>query len=459
MAGPRTTRDEETLNVPERVPDTLSLRIVLGDRVVTHELPVEGEVTLGRGHAATVFVDHASVSRLHARLRIGAGGGAGPTPLSLEDLDSANHTRVAGRTLAPQTPTPVRAGDAIELGDVVVVIQRGHVARPVARRVEATTLGRSAAMREVERVVERIAPGSISVLIAGETGVGKEVIADAIHRQSRRVDRPFVRLNCAAVAEQLLESEWFGYERGAFTGAAQAKPGLLETADGGTVLLDEVAELPMALQAKLLRVVEERSVMRVGGVRPRRIDVRFLAATHRDLEAEITKGTFRQDLYFRLNGVTLHVPPLRERREEIRSLASVFMAEAAAEAQRPRAPSLDPEALAWLEGYAWPGNVRELRNVVERAVLLASDDTISIRELPDRLRPVAPTSAPVVEASRTPGKGSLRDAIADVEKQRVLDALAEAGGNQKRAAELLGIARGTLSARLEAYGIARPRKS
>lgn len=456
MADARTTRDDETLNVPERAPDTLSLRIVLGDRVVTHELPAEGEVTLGRGHAATVFVDHASVSRLHARIRIGSGGAAG---LWLEDLDSANRTRLAGRTLPPQTPTPVRAGDAIELGDVVVVIQRGHAARPAPRRAEGPTLARGAAMREVESVVARIAPGSISVLIVGETGVGKEVIADAIHHQSRRAARPFVRLNCAAVAEQLLESEWFGYERGAFTGAVQSKPGLLETADGGTVLLDEVGELPMALQAKLLRVVEERAVMRVGGVRPRRIDVRFLSATHRDLEAEITRGTFRQDLYFRLNGVTLHVPPLRERREEIRALASVFITEAAAEAQRGQAPSLHPDALAWLEAYAWPGNVRELRNVVERAVLLATDDTISTRELPERLEPAAAAPVPVADVARAPARGgSLRDAIADVEKQRVLDALAEAGGNQKRAAELLGIARGTLSARLEAYGIARPRK-
>ncbi len=454
MPGPRTTRDEETLNAPERAPDTLSLRIVLGDRVVTEELPPEGEVTLGRGHAATVFVDHASVSRLHARLRIAASG----KEILLEDLDSANRTRVSGRTLAPQTPTPVRAGDAIELGDVVVVIQRGHVARPAVRRSEAMTLGVSAAMREVERVVERIAPGSISVLVVGETGVGKEVLADAIHRQSRRAAKPFVRLNCAAVAEHLLESEWFGYERGAFTGAVQPKPGLLETADGGTVLLDEIGELPMALQAKLLRVVEERAVMRVGAVRARRIDVRFLAATHRDLEEEIAKGAFRQDLYFRLNGVTLLVPPLRERREEIGPLANVFIADAAAEGQRGVAPVLEPEALAWLEAYAWPGNVRELRNVVERAVLLTPGDTISTRDLPERLKPAAPAPSSGARSSPPSNRGSLRDAVADVERQRVLDALAEAGGNQKKAAELLGIARGTLSARLEAFGIARPRK-
>lgn len=454
MPGPRTTRDEETLNAPERAPDTLSLRIVLGDRVVTEGLPAEGEVTLGRGHAATVFVDHASVSRLHARLRIAASG----KELLLEDLDSANRTRVSGRTLAPQTPTPVRAGDAIELGDVVVVIQRGHVPRPAVRRSEAMTLGVSPAMREVERVVERIAPGSISVLVVGETGVGKEVLADAIHRQSRRAAKPFVRLNCAAVAEHLLESEWFGYERGAFTGAVQPKPGLLETADGGTVLLDEIGELPMALQAKLLRVVEERAVMRVGAVRARRIDVRFLAATHRDLEEEIAKGTFRQDSYFRLNGVTLLVPPLRERREEIGPLANVFIADAAAEGQRGVAPVLEPEALTWLEAYAWPGNVRELRNVVERAVLLTPGDTISTRDLPERLKPAVPAPSPGARSSPPSNKGSLRDAVADVERQRVLDALAEAGGNQKKAAELLGIARGTLSARLEAFGIARPRK-
>jgi len=449
MPGHRTTHDEETVNASGRSSEgPLSLRVVLGDRAFSHELPQEGEAVLGRGQEASVLVDHPSVSRLHARLRLGP-------PLSLEDLGSANGTRISGQPLAPNTEVPLRVGDAVELGDVVIVIQRGHFQRPSPRAAEAPSLGQSPPMLELEHLIGRIAPGTISVIIVGETGSGKEVVADAIHRKSRRATKPFVRLNCAAVAEHLLESEWFGHERGAFTGAITAKPGLLETADGGTVLLDEVGELPLNLQAKLLRVLEERAMLRVGGVRPRRIDVRFLAATNRDIEAEVENGNFRRDLYFRLNGASILVPPLRERREEIASLARTFIQEASEAAGRASTPRLEPQALAWLEAYAWPGNVRELRNMMERAVLLASGDSITSSELP--IKPASPASEPPVSEKAAPR--SLRDAVADVERQRVLDALAEAGGNQKRAAELLGISRGTLLSRLEAFGIRRPRKS
>jgi two-component system, NtrC family, response regulator AtoC len=440
------SHDQETVNASDRSAEgLLSLRVVLGDRAFSHELPREGEALLGRGLEASVLVDHPSVSRVHARVCVK------PGLLTLEDLASANGTRVSGRAVPPNTAVPVQVGDAIELGDAVVVIQHGHVERATRPQKEALRLGQSAGMQEVERLVERIAPGTISVMIVGETGSGKEVVADAIHRRSKRATKPFVRLNCAAVAEQLLESEWFGHERGAFTGALQAKPGLLETADGGTVLLDEVGELPLNLQAKLLRVLEERSVLRVGGVKPRRIDVRFLAATNRDIEAEVARGTFRQDLYFRLNGVTLRLPPLRQRREEIAPLARLFIAEQS-DLARGKAPALDPEALAWLDAYPWPGNVRELKNMMERAVLLATTDVITLKELPTRSR--RPASDPPPPPTR-----SLKDAVAEVEKQRVLDALAEAGGNQKRAAELLGVSRGTLLSRLDAFGIPRPRKT
>jgi two-component system, NtrC family, response regulator AtoC len=437
--------DQETVNASDRSAEgTLSLRVVLGDRAFSHELPREGEALLGRGLEASVLIDHPSVSRVHARVCVK------PGLLTLEDLASANGTRVSGRAVPPNTAIPVQVGDAIELGDAVVVIQHGHVQR-TARPKEVLRLGQSPPMQEVERLVERIAPGTISVLIVGETGSGKEVVADAIHRRSKRATKPFVRLNCAAVAEQLLESEWFGHERGAFTGALQAKPGLLETADGGTVLLDEVGELPLNLQAKLLRVLEERSMLRVGGVKPRRIDVRFLAATNRDIEAEVARGSFRQDLYFRLNGVTLRLPPLRERREEIAALARLFIAEQS-DLGRGKAPALAPEALSWLEAHPFPGNVRELKNMMERAVLLTTSDTITLKELPTRSTRAASEPPP-------PPSRALKDAVAEVEKQRVLDALAEAGGNQKRAAELLGVSRGTLLSRLDAFGIPRPRKS
>jgi transcriptional regulator with PAS, ATPase and Fis domain len=328
-------------------------------------------------------------------------------------------------------------------------------------------------MREVARLIDRVAPGTISVLVIGETGVGKEIVAEAIHRGSPRSGKPLVRLNCAAVAASLLESEWFGYERGAFSGATSPKPGLLETADGGTVLLDEISELPLDLQAKLLRVVEDRAVLRVGAVRPRRIDVRFVAATNRDLEAETARGAFRRDLYFRLNGVTIGVPPLRERRDEIVPLARAFAAERRRASGRAAPPAIDAEAEQWLLAYAWPGNVRELRNVIERAVLLVEPGrAITTAELPKALRPGAGAeseaegSGELEESGREYGRGSgappraesLKETVAAVEKERVLRALAEAGGNQKRAAEILGISRGTLLARLEAFGIVRPRK-
>jgi DNA-binding NtrC family response regulator len=221
-----------------------------------------------------------------------------------------------------------------------------------------------------ERLVQRVAEGSISVLIIGETGVGKEVLAGRIHELSPRRERPFVRINCAALSETLLESELFGHERGAFTGADRAKPGLLATADGGSVLLDEIGELPAATQVKLLRVLEQREILPVGGLKPVPIDVRFLAATNRDLEQEVRRGSFRQDLYFRMAGITLRVPPLRHRADEIPKLAAAFLGRACQEMKR--APSvLSAEALRLLCGYSWPGNIRELRNVIERAVLRA----------------------------------------------------------------------------------------
>ena len=237
-------------------------------------------------------------------------------------------------------------------------------------------------MQKLYKLVKRIAASQISVLLLGETGVGKEVMAETIHKESPRAQKPLLRLNCAALSEQLLESELFGHERGAFTGAVQAKPGLLETAHGGTVFLDELGEMPLSTQAKLLRVLEDRQVQRVGSLKPKPIDVRFVAATNRDLEAEIAAGRFRQDLYFRLNGIALTIPPLRERMDEIEGLASAFILHACQKSQRDDVPVLSPQALALLRGYTWPGNIRELRNVMERAVLLCIDGVILPEHLP-----------------------------------------------------------------------------
>jgi transcriptional regulator with GAF, ATPase, and Fis domain len=310
-------------------------------------------------------------------------------------------------------------------------------------------------------LLERIAGASINVLLLGETGVGKEVVAEWLHRLSPRSARPLLKLNCAALSEPLLESELFGHERGAFTGAHQAKPGLLESARGGTVFLDEVGELSAATQSKLLRVLEERKARRVGALRLVPIDVRFVAATNRDLEADARNGQFRRDLYFRLSGISLVIPPLRERVGEIEALARAFVAATCRESHRGREPSLSPAAIAALTAYAWPGNVRELRNVIERAVLLSVGDTIELEHLPqEQLRgalvlpwhagPGVPASAPAsIPAATGPAGG---------ERERIVKALADCAGNQTRAAKLLGMSRRTLTARLGALALPRPRK-
>jgi len=312
----------------------------------------------------------------------------------------------------------------------------------------------SPAMEQLDRIVQRVAAGSISVLITGETGVGKEVLAGRLHRLSPRADHAFLGLNCAALSESLLESELFGHERGAFTGAIGAKPGLLETAEGGTVFLDEIGELPMSIQVKLLRVLEERRVMRVGAVKAHAIDVRFLAATNRDLEAEIERGAFRRDLYYRLNGVALTIPPLRQRVGEIAELARAFLRDAA-ERNGSGSLALSYDALGLLEAYAWPGNIRELRNMMERAALLCPDTIVLPEHLPvDRLRraaTIAVDAAPVAAEPERPPDSP--------ERQRILDALIATGGNQTAAAQRLGMSRRTLINRMIGLGLPRPRKT
>jgi DNA-binding NtrC family response regulator len=579
------------------------LLVIVNGVVSTHMLPEAGEVRIGRARENDVQIIDASVSRVHAILRVGEA-------LTIEDCGSANGTRVRGSVIDASIPVPVVLGEVMDLGSAMVMVQQ----RPIATRewriwahgyfegrledecaratrsgaafglvrirvpgegdlvqqVLANTLRaddvvglygpgdyevllvernesdvtwivnalekafddvgieaqigvalfprdgrgadvlearagslargvpaepvqvgpivvRSTVMRKMYELLERVAPGEITVLILGDTGVGKEVMAEQVHRRSPRRDKPFLRLNCAALSESLLESELFGHERGAFTGAHQMKTGLLETAQGGTVFLDEIGELPMPVQVKLLRVLEERQVWRVGGIKPRPIDVRFVAATNRDLETAVTEHKFRQDLYFRLAGVTLHIPPLRERAEEIEPLAREFARQLS---KNPRAHTLSPEVIALMSGYSWPGNIREVRNAIERAVLLAGEGPVLPEHFPVE-KMTATVSTPISDAPLPRGtpirpdrevQGSqhdtlppdgdddteatdavslgerLRRQVQEVERQHIIDALTRCGGNQTRAARELGISRRTLISRLEAYNIPRPLK-
>ncbi len=330
-------------------------------------------------------------------------------------------------------------------------------------------------MQGLHRLVEQVAGSSICVLLLGETGVGKEVFARAVHRASPRAAGPFVEVNCAALTESLLESELFGHERGAFTNAVSAKPGLLEMAHGGTLLLDEIGDMPLSTQVKLLRVIEDSQLRRVGGLKARDIDVRFVAATNCDIEAQVEQGTFRRDLFFRLNGVTIVIPPLRERLAEIEPLVRAFIRRARSQSGGPRL-EIAPEALELLRRHHWPGNVRELKSVIERAVLLCGSGPILPGHLlirtpatpatPDDLPP-RPSPWPREARPQAPADADVRIPMfpahprngSQEEQQWILQTLERAGGNQTVAARLLGISRRTLVNRLNDYEhIDRPRK-
>jgi two-component system response regulator HydG len=300
------------------------------------------------------------------------------------------------------------------------------------------------AMSRLALLVGRVAPRDVTVLITGESGTGKERVAEALVRASRRADRPFVRFNCAALTPELAEAELFGHARGAFTGAVRARGGLFREADGGTLLLDEVGELDASTQAKLLRVLQEREVRPVGEDRPCRVDIRVLAATHRDLGAWVAAGRFREDLYYRLKVVTLHIPPLRERPEDIPVLARLFLSRAAARFGLPPA-QVTPALVARLAAYPWPGNVRELENALESAVALSPDGAVDLALLPDAARPAGPPSA----------AATFRERVAAYERGLIVAALAAAGGNQTEAARLLDLGRATLWDKMRKHGLVR----
>jgi len=421
--------DAVTLARKIRGGDGMSLRAVSAGHVELFALPKAGEVVIGRGPEADIRIDDPSISRKHALLSLGS-------EVRIKDLGSTAGTRVVDRELEAGEWTSVPTGAVIDLGNVILILVRGELARePAAPAPPAPD-----AMQLAERLLDRVAPGDISVLLHGETGVGKEVFAERLHARSPRAKQPLLRLNCAGFTETLLDSELFGHEKGAFTGADRAKPGLLENAHGGSVFLDEIGELPLGLQARLLRVLQDKTVQRIGALEPRAIDVRYISATNRDLAAEVAAGRFRADLFYRLNGVTIFIPPLRERTNEIGDLARRFLADASK--RLGRTLQLSQEALVRVQHEPWPGNIRELKNVIERAALLCTTDEIAVEHLQ-----LAPESS----------SGTLKADIDGLEKQRILAALEQCAGNQTRAAQQLGISRGTLQARLKRFGIRRPR--
>ncbi len=313
----------------------------------------------------------------------------------------------------------------------------------LAQQRISSIIGKSIAMRKIFDLIRKVAPTKASVLITGESGVGKELIADAIHNLSPRRDKPLVKVHCAALAESLLESELFGHEKGAFTGAQARKRGRFELADTGSLFLDEIGEINQNVQIKILRVLQERKFERVGGESTIEVDVRFIAATNRDLKAEIAEGRFREDLYYRLNVVNIHVPPLRERREDIPLLAATFLHEFSRENGK-QVEGFDPRSRQALYAYDWPGNVRELRNCIESAVVMSSGKFVTIDDLPP-----GPRSAQEKKEIHLPAFCSIEEA----EKIIIAETLAMLGGNKTKTAEVLKIGRKTLYQKIDEYKI------
>ena len=361
--------------------------LVVGDaKMITRRLPSKGEVVVGRDPDCDLALDDSRISRRHAKLIVEGDA------VRIEDLGSTNGLKIGSAQFARGAQVPLRLGDSVRLGPYTLIVLANE---PVASNdgvVRAAVVVRDPSLAGKTEMIERIARHEVGVLIHGETGTGKEVLARTLHALSKRPGE-LVAINCAALTGTLLESDLFGHERGAFTGALKTKPGLFEVAGKGTVLLDEIGDMPLELQGKLLRALEAREVYRVGGVQPIELHARVIAASHRSLPELVERGAFREDLFFRLNGITLELVPLRERRETIATLANEFLAEVA------RGVHFSPSALASLTTYDWPGNVRQLKLVVARAALLANGGTIDVRHvLLDA--PRSATAAPISVTSK-----------------------------------------------------------
>ncbi len=411
------------------------------------EITVEGHhVLIGSHDSCDLVLSDPTVSRRHAEIIVHE------DKYLLRDLGSTNGSSVGGTPVIEAYLTP---GAHLMLGNTLVVFQpKKKWVRVAASESEwfGELYGRSQAMREVFGLFQRIAPADLSVIIVGETGTGKELAARALHNHSRRKDRPFVVVDCGAVSETLIEAELFGHERGAFTGADRSRAGAFELADGGTIFLDELGELPPLLQPKLLRALEQREIKRLGAAHPQMVDVRIVAATNRDLWAEVQDGAFREDLYYRLAEVVAVMPPLRERRDDIRPLAELFVEEQARRGGVGR--SLGPDIVSILESRTWPGNVRELRNVLRRACVLALEEVIGPDDLPDQSIQ-RPRTQPldVSNVDGLPIKDAREKWTEPMEKEYLQRLIRRVGGDLDRAAEIAGVHRKSVERLLRKHGL------
>jgi DNA-binding NtrC family response regulator len=432
--------ETETASLPHPLPSTDLDRhcfLVVRHRtaVKLFNLPSQGEFLFGRSEEVDVVIDDARASFRHARLSIT------PGELHVEDLGSRNGTYLNGQLL-PDGPAQIRIGDTLEIGGAQIIL-----AIRAAQQASSAELGLSDAKTDVAladpemlRVygsARKIAPMTTTVLILGETGTGKDVLARYIHAWSPRADKPFMCVNCAGIPDSLIESELFGYDKGAFTGADRRRAGYFEAAHGGTIFLDEIGDLSPSAQVKLLHALENRTVTRLGGTESVPIDVRIVSATHRDLPAAVAAGGFRSDLYYRISPFVIRIPPLRDRRIEIPLLANIFIRQFA-DTMRVAPPAIAPDAFDLLVKRAWPGNVRELKNAVERAFAMAEGGTLTKENFIEE----RPTSSQSEALDRRRAR---------VDWASIEEALRAEDGNQTRAAARLGIARRTLVYRLAQY--------
>lgn len=462
-------RSLDALPAGDGAPERMQLLVIDGGSCQRHALPAQGTLILGSAPDADIHVHDPETAGHHVRLWITDG------TVWLIDLGSDGGTLVNGERV--HGTRRLCSGDVVTLGSTTLVLlpepqpgkrsalhARGESALAAETTVEYSIAGHTVvaaepAMLRVFDLLRRLAACDLPVLVLGETGTGKEHAAAALHDWSARRERRLVCINCAAIPETLIESELFGYERGAFSDARSPKPGLLEQASGGTVFLDEVAELGSGAQAKLLRALDTKRITHLGDVRERVLDIRIVAATNRDLEAESRAGRFRQDLLFRLAAAVVVLPPLRHRLRELPILSRLFVAEACARAGRPGL-EISESALYQLATYGWPGNVRELRNALEFAVATAEGATIEPWNLPDRIggrtvaaSPEAITTAAAATTVAPRRHRPIAEELRELERTRMQEALEDAGGVQTRAAELIGMPIRTFALKLKQYGI------